>query len=112
MGHACVAFNGRMWVLGGWDENGNCLADVWSWDGQTVTNGQRWQQQPNLPAALCMLTAAVYQKQLWIYGGANAPFGAPQTSLWSTADPTQPWGQPVSFTLNDGTVSPDPGLGA
>ena len=29
MGHACAVFDGKMWILGGMDEDGNTLSDVW-----------------------------------------------------------------------------------
>ena len=84
MGHACTIFQERIWVLGGVDDNGNTLTDVWSAD----LDGE-WRQELSLTVPLCLHTAIAFTvldgsnvERLWVYGGFDAPFGQPQTSLW------------------------------
>ncbi len=82
MGHACVVFNQRLWVMGGLDGNGNPLQDVHSMDAQGS-----WQRHADAPwAPRCMAAVAVYRNRLWIYGGCAEPFGDARTDMWTSAD--------------------------
>ncbi len=82
MGHACVTFNKRLWVMGGLDTDANPLQDVYSMDA----NGN-WQQHDDaLWDPRCMPAAAACQGRLWIYGGCEEPFGNPRTDMWRSLD--------------------------
>ena len=76
MGHACLHIpagtinnkNDLIWVMGGCDENGNILDDVWVFD----IASKNWDKQKiNLPGKRCMLSSVVYNDQVWICGGAK-----------------------------------------
>jgi hypothetical protein len=73
MGHTVLEFNNAIWVMGGRDEGGNALNDVWTFDaasGQWTSQGQAaWPPR-------CLFSPAVYEKQIWLYGGATEPFSA------------------------------------
>jgi hypothetical protein len=82
MGHACVAFKRRLWVMGGMDADGNALQDLHRMDAR-----DNWQHHGEAPwDPRCMLAAASYNKKLWIYGGCAEPFGDPRTDMWTSAD--------------------------
>ena len=79
MGHACVAFNRQLWVIGGLKDNGSALKDVHSMDA----NGT-WHDRGQAPwEPRCMMAAASYNRKLWIYGGCSQPFGDPRTDMWT-----------------------------
>jgi hypothetical protein len=79
MGHACVVFKDRLWVMGGVDAHWNALNDAWVWDGKT------WHKQelptPS-PLARCLFGAAS-ATALWIGGGFQEPDGKPCPDLWT-----------------------------
>jgi hypothetical protein len=75
MGHACTTFDGKLWILGGVDENGNTLSDAWYLEGTT------WREGKPLATPLCLPAAIEFDERLWVYGGLDAPFGTPQTAL-------------------------------
>ncbi len=66
-GHACVVFQDKLWLLGGYDGH-RALNDVWvSDDGATweqVTDQAPWRGRSGH-------SAVVYQDTLWVIAGAN-----------------------------------------
>lgn len=108
MGHACVVFRDRLWVLGGFGKNGEPLNDVWSFDGKggVIEHGSApWPPR-------CMFAAAVFGDRIWVYGGAAAPFADPLPDLWTSEDgehwapypaaprdQDQPIGDPIACAL-------------
>jgi hypothetical protein len=80
MGHACVVFKDRLWVMGGVDAHWNALNDAWVWDGKT------WHKQelptPG-PLARCLF-GATSATALWIGGGFQEPDGKPCPDLWTS----------------------------
>jgi hypothetical protein len=104
MGHACVAFDKKLWILGGVDLNGNTLADVrYSCDGTT------WSESESLPMPLCLLTTAAFDDKIWAYGGADARLGTPQKGLWCYNKSA--WQQMKFYGEVDEAPKEDPGLG-
>jgi len=80
MGHACVVFDEKLWVMGGFDENGNAQNDVWhlakgeeEWEGPTTAD---WPER-------CMFGAASSDDRIVVYGGVKEPFGAGYKDLYS-----------------------------
>jgi hypothetical protein len=73
MGHAVqVVFEDQkeqIWVMGGRDEAGNALNDVWALDGKDPLPQKAWEPR-------CLFNTAVYDKKIWLYGGAKEPFSA------------------------------------
>jgi len=107
MGHACVVFRDKLWVMGGMDENGNALRDVHSLD----SNGN-WETHENAEwEPRCMFAATTFGDRIWIYGGVAEPFGDSKVDLWTSEDgeewrpyPTkipQEVGKPISCTLQE-----------
>ena len=119
MGHACVIMQNRVWVLGGFDADGNALKEVWS----CGVNGD-WKKHaaPDWPAR-CM-HAAIFRiglssvdpdgGKMWIYGGVTEPFGDPLDDIWTSSDgetwqqvmtiPTyqdKPIGKPIGCALQE-----------
>ena len=72
LGHACVVYDGRIWLLGGQDLNtGNSLNDVWS-----SADGENWVQEPSIPWVPREYHAAVavdglLGQELWVIGGIS-----------------------------------------
>ena len=92
MGHACVVFNDKLWVLGGNDETGTSVNEVWA---ATFSNEQfTWEQKsgdaPGIPPtpwpSRCMFAVTTFNRKLWIYGGLTEPFSDPLEDLWSSED--------------------------
>lgn len=73
MGHAALKFGNGIWIMGGRDEAGNALNDVWALDLKThswkqVVNGkEHWDPR-------CLFYPAVFKNKIWLYGGAEEPF--------------------------------------
>lgn len=80
--HGCVAFNNKLWVIGGLDINFQPLADVWSssdgitWTQATATAGWAARSGP---------AVAAFGGKLWLYGGLLAD-GSVNGDLWSSDD--------------------------
>ena len=71
MGHAALKFGNEIWIMGGRDEAGNALNDVWALDPQTYS----WRSVGNAPwSARCLFYPAVFNNKIWLYGGAEEPF--------------------------------------
>jgi hypothetical protein len=81
MGHTCAVFNNQMWILGGVDDNGNTLDDVYF-----SPDGKNWTKDILLKSRACLLSAIEYESTLWTFGGADAPFGTSlKKQLWRRA---------------------------
>lgn len=92
----CTSYQGRIWVIGGWNGNSG-YNDVWnSTDGQAwtrVTAAAPWSPRWNFGIA-------EFRNRLWIFGGQTGPEDHDVTNeIWSSADgrtwqrePLPPWG--------------------
>jgi hypothetical protein len=92
----CIAYQGRIWVIGGWDGSSG-FNDVWSsTDGKTwtrVTAAASWSPRWNF-------AMAEFRGRLWIFGGQTGANDDDLTDeIWSSADGQQwrresppPWG--------------------
>jgi len=76
MGHAVIVFMGKIWMLGGRDEVGNALNEIWSFDGN-----ETWKKESKGSwAPRCLFQPVIFKdpvsrkEQLWLFGGAKAPF--------------------------------------
>lgn len=76
---SAVVYRDRMWILGGWAEEGN-LGDVWySKDGLTWTefkSGSIWSKRHEH-------SAFVFKDKLWVAGGAAEPDYKVNSEVWS-----------------------------
>jgi hypothetical protein len=85
MMHAALAFDGRMWVMGGRQGNTGYLAmnDVWS-----STDGVNWTQAatvyPDIWPQRFYHRAVVYNGRMWVMGGQNGSKFF--NDVWSSAD--------------------------
>jgi hypothetical protein len=75
MGHAVQVFvadqKEKIWVMGGRDESGNALNDIWTLD---VTSRSWTPRQPAPWKPRCLFNTAVFEDKIWLYGGAEEPF--------------------------------------
>ena len=67
----------KIWVMGGRDEAGNALNDVWALD----VVDRSWTPLPKPPSPQiweprCLFSTAVCEQKIWLYGGAKEPFSA------------------------------------
>jgi len=80
-GHGCLAYDGRIWVFGGRDEDGNRLNDVWySSDGENwtiATPAANWAPR----VATC---AVVHDGKMWVLGGLGVGDAWLNDVWWST----------------------------
>lgn len=108
MGHSCVVFDKKIWVLGGRSEEIEPHNDVWCYDAES----RKWSEKPNAPwEGRCMFAAAAtpktegFQPRIWVYGGTeDADEIVPKKDLWSTED-GESWKEEKNFT-----ILPDPGM--
>jgi hypothetical protein len=84
-GHESVVFDGRMWVIGGYDVfPGDPLNDVWS-----SGDGINWRQETAVApwGPRFMHTATVYDNRVWVIGGREAVWNVVgYGDVWSSAD--------------------------
>jgi len=90
MGHSCVVFQEKIWVMGGISKT-KAMRDVWSYDKRD----QSWKPHPDAPwERRCMFAALttpayglIVKPRLWIYGGKPTPGEDATTSdIWWTED--------------------------
>jgi hypothetical protein len=90
MGHSCVVFQNKIWVLGGANQTAT-LSEVWSCEGE----GKGWRKYSSAPwPARCMFASVttpaydVFTKpRLWIYGGKRTASEIDSRSdIWWTED--------------------------
>lgn len=115
-GAGALVFNGRMWLLGGWNPNDKvnfpriCNSEVWS-----SVDGAEWTlENPQAPwEGRHCAGYVVHQGRMWIVGG-DANQGHYQNDVWSSADGVNwdmvtdsiPWGPRIlHFTFAfDGNI--------
>lgn len=93
MGHAAIVFPDRkgdekIWILGGADESGNGLNDIWTWNGRNWTQ----EQDPEWDVR-CMFGAAANGSKLWIAGGLAEPDGKALPDIWKKNSKEDNWKQ-------------------
>ncbi len=81
--HAAVAFDNRLWIMGGTNQTGNTglgMNDVWS-----STDGVTWTQATAAAqwSARHGLTALAFNNKLWVLGGYS---GGVLNDVWSSTD--------------------------
>lgn|GEM_PF-1651972 len=86
----CVVFQNKLWVFGGYDNNGNFLNDVWSSpDGQTwtlETSSPGWTPRAYFSATTFILPSSS-TNQIWLCGGyTEANISAPVNEVYYTND--------------------------
>lgn len=71
MGHAVVALpsGDRLWLMGGWSQDGGPCGDIWEFDGSG------WTPLAS-PCALCLFGAVATESGVWRFGGFTEPGGA------------------------------------
>jgi Kelch motif len=76
MGHAVVAvpFRDRLWVMGGWSQNGGACGDIWEYNSQGP-NRVYWTQQNKQWEQQCLFGATATNKSVWTAGGFASPGG-------------------------------------
>ena len=82
MGHACVVFNERLWVLGGNDETGTSVNEIWA--AELKGEQLEWTEKPYkaLWEPRCMFAATIVNNMIWIYGGVTEPSSDPLDDMW------------------------------
>ena len=73
MGHAVlvVPFLDRIWVMGGWRQDGGALNDVWSFDGEVWEEVKRATGNPW--SGGCLFGATATSNAVWTVGGFSRP---------------------------------------
>ncbi|OQW75606.1 MAG: hypothetical protein BVN35_08120 [Proteobacteria bacterium ST_bin11] len=81
MGHGVVELDNKIWVMGG--HNGKALfKDIWTFDPKneqwtllTASGTDDWK-------GACLISPTIYQKHIWLYGGASKPGAASYNDLY------------------------------
>jgi len=78
---ALTVFNNKIWLIGGEDEAGDVLSEIWS-----TEDGINWVLETNNAAFGPRKSAAVieFQNKLWIYNGSDGIFL--NREIWSSED--------------------------
>lgn len=98
--HTCMAFNDRLWVIGGLDANGKALNDVWS-----SSDGVTWRMEQDSAAFPPRYghASVVFDNKMWVIGGFSplvigSRFGYYRNDAWYSSDGVQ-WNRATGFTL-------------
>ncbi len=84
MGHTCLLFNEdkEIWVMGGYHPDKGTLDDCWVY---IQNSGWVEKSKAIIPGnGRCMMGAAVYEKDIWIFGGFNEEPGGASVSFRDT----------------------------
>jgi len=86
--------NGKMYILGGWDNSGNAATGVYAYD----PSGNSWSQVASLPTALTASATAVLNGQLYVVGGCTTGNCAPTSDGVYRYDPgSNSWTQLANY---------------
>ena len=86
--------NGKMYIAGGWDSNGNASTAVYAYD----PSSNSWSQAASLPAALTASAAAVLNGQLYLVGGCTTGLCSPTSNGVYRYDPgSNTWTQLANY---------------
>src|SRR5205807_8426237 len=102
--HTSVAFNNRIWVIGGWN-GGAVIKDVWS-----SFDGASWTQDPAVVPwdARARHTSVVHNNRIWVIGGYTG--SSYFNDVWSASSP--PTLPPGALCGMAGTCGPVSGGGS
>jgi hypothetical protein len=97
-----VAFNDKLWVIGGQNEAGDPLGDIWS-----SSDGVTWVLAQDAPVfgAIDRHYTIVFQNKLWIYGGvrggfvSRAIYSSEDGIIWTEEAETTPFLQYNNMTM-------------
>jgi hypothetical protein len=89
MGHTCVVFRDKIWILGGYDAGHNPLNEVWSLDANAIC--QKHSEDKDIKwSPRCMFAATAYKDEIWLYGGAKGPVNESlMDDMWTSSDGEQ-----------------------
>jgi N-acetylneuraminic acid mutarotase len=86
--------NGKMYVVGGWDTNGDALSTLYAYD----PSSQTWNQEANLPQGLSGAAVATLNGQLYVVGGCTTGACSPTSDAAYRYDPgSNSWTQLASY---------------
>lgn len=94
MGHAVVTFRDRIWVMGGWSQNGGLCNDIWEFDGNS------WTKLP-LACEACLFGATATAEAVWQVGGFASPGGAASKTAIKRYDKNNN-ATPIDFSIAKG----------
>jgi hypothetical protein len=91
MGHGVVFLPPRIWVMGGCDQTGKAINDVWWLDIRDENN--KWNRMPDPApwAPRCLISPTVYNDRIWVYGGTKQPTSAELYDDLYTSSPDGAW---------------------
>lgn len=88
-----TTFQGKLWLIGGQDEDGNELADIWS-----STDGENWEKVTEVASFgnLILHNTLVFDNKLWVFNGSAGNFRnkiwfSENGKDWSMATETTPF---------------------
>lgn len=82
-GHAAVALDGKIWVIGGWDKDGNGLAGVEIYD--PIAN--EWSEGPALPRPLGDVPAVAIAGKIYVVAADDEVLVHDPDTGWSSTTP-------------------------
>ena len=97
-----LIFDNKMWILGGFGQNGICKNDVWSsengLDWMEVNSEGSWSERN-------LMGAVVFKNKMWILGGSYALINEVYNDVWYSenglewilATDNAPWSQRTAF---------------
>ncbi|HEY2505791.1 MAG TPA: carboxypeptidase regulatory-like domain-containing protein [Streptosporangiaceae bacterium] len=86
--------NGKVYVVGGWDSNGNATNVLYAYD----PSSNSWTQEANLPEDVSAAATAVLNGQLYVIGGCTTGLCSPTSDAVYSYDPSSNrWTQLASY---------------
>ncbi|MGH3158460.1 MAG: carboxypeptidase regulatory-like domain-containing protein [Streptosporangiaceae bacterium] len=86
--------NGQMYVVGGWDNDGNATNGLYAYD----PSSQTWTQEANLPEDISAAAVATLDGQLYVVGGCTTGECSPTSDAVYSYNPlTNSWTQLASY---------------
>jgi hypothetical protein len=101
MGHAVAAvpFKIRLWVMGGWSQNGGACGDIWEFNSQGP-DGVFWTQQNKNWEQQCLFGTAATNHAVWTAGGFASPGGTAEAWQIRRYDKsTEKWEAPANLSI-------------
>ncbi len=83
-GHSVTTFNGKLFLIGGFNYQSRYLEDIWIFDPENSSNEWECLQKTNTWEGREGHVALVFKNSLWIFGGITS--SGVKNDIWTTQD--------------------------
>lgn len=93
--HTVVQWDNKLWIFGGWRQEGSAVSDLYVYDPATDS----YEKKADCPEGLGYHTAAVYDNHMYIHGGYSLNTGNICDNLWQYSLYNNTWVQKADGPL-------------